>query len=422
MLYVKKRLTRFWSNEYVQGSILLTVASFIINLLNYFFNFFAGRVLGPDGYGELVTYLSYITILSVPMIVLSTIIVQKIGSHMQNQNVYAATLLEKFVRIGKRSFPFLILSLLIIPFMPNLANLSPIVAYLIIPSAILGFLTSFYQSVMQGMRFFFLFALMSVSIVVFKFASILLPVFHLSGINGVVAFQFVATIGILYVMIGILNNRIGGRNQNQHFHPLTTVHNFIVSRQFLITFISILSVTALSNIDIIYVKKFFTAPEAGLYSSWSLFAKIILYVIGPLTQIGLVFFASNTQRRLQEKILLISLALLLFVGLSGYLVYSSIGKMLIDTLFGDKFSSISAYLGLAALFGTGYAAVTFLNTYFLAKKSMAAILLGILFPFYLVALFIVPKQLTNIMYVNIIFCFATAVLYLSAYLYKKSFA
>ncbi len=417
---MRQRIIALWQNEYIQGGVFLVLASLVVNILNYFFNFFAGRVLGPNGYGELITYFSYIAILSVPMLVLSTIIIQKISSHTENQKEYAISIIKKFNGVTVRISPFLLIFLVLIPVMPRITNLSNIVAYLIIPAVALGLVTSFYQSIMQGMRYFLMFAVMSIIVVIFKFISILFPLFKLSDIGGVVNFQFVSTVVILYVFIRIINDRLQSRRMSdQKFHTAATIRNFVMSNQFFITLVSVLAVTALSTIDIIFVKKFFSATEAGLYSSWSLFAKIILYVIGPLAQIGLVFFASNQHRRLQERALLLSLFLLLIVGIAGYIAYSTVGNILISLLFGNKFIRIAQYLGLAALFGTGYAAVTFLNTYFLAKKSIVSVFLGLLMPFYILALFFVPKQLVYIMYINIIFCAVATAAYLFAFFMEK---
>jgi O-antigen/teichoic acid export membrane protein len=130
------------------------------------------------------------------------------------------------------------------------------------------------------------------------------------------------------------------------------------------------------------VKKYFTPLETGLYSSWSLFAKILFYLVGPIIQVVFVFFAENRKQKLQEQVLLISLGILLFVGVAGYIGYAFFGRFFILILFGNKYLSLLPYLGLAALFGSLYSALNFLNSYFLAKKSRFALILFFSLPLY----------------------------------------
>ena len=71
-----KFIKRIWSNEFYQGGIIFTLASFVTSFMNYLFNVFAARGLGPSGYGEITTMFSYIAISSTPLAVLTTTIIQ----------------------------------------------------------------------------------------------------------------------------------------------------------------------------------------------------------------------------------------------------------------------------------------------------------------------------------------------------------
>ena len=90
-----KFIKRIWSNEFYQGGIIFTLASFVTSFMNYLFNVFAARGLGPSGYGEITTMFSYIAISSTPLAVLTTTIIQKIGS-ATNQISYSYALEQWF--------------------------------------------------------------------------------------------------------------------------------------------------------------------------------------------------------------------------------------------------------------------------------------------------------------------------------------
>ena len=74
-----KLLKKLWANEFFQGGFFLTSSSFTINVLNYFFNLLAARTLGPSGFGEITAFFSYNNIFSVPILVVTLVLIQKIG-------------------------------------------------------------------------------------------------------------------------------------------------------------------------------------------------------------------------------------------------------------------------------------------------------------------------------------------------------
>lgn len=412
---MRRHIKLYWSNEYVQGGVFLTVASFIANALSYIFNFFAARVLGPSGYGELTAFYSYIAFFSVPMAVFSNIIIQRISSHAANPYVYASSFTTQFKHVLFRLFPFMALGLLGIPFISRITNLSPVVSYLLIPAILLGLISSFYSSLYQGLKLFFLFSLLSVAGIVLKLISIVIPVLKYGGLNEVLIFQFIASTFLIFISFMILSRLLRSARQKQASSSFTKLQKLLTGRQFIVTLFSILSFTMLSNVDIMFVKKFFLSGEAGIYSSWALFAKIILYVVAPLTQISFVFFAGNSKKYLQDRVLLITLGVLVLVGIVGYVGYIYLGTFFISSLFGNTFLEVVPYLGLAAIFGMFYAAISLLNTYFLAKKSRSALILAVLLPFYLITLFFLPKTLMYLMWTNIIFSALVAASYLGAF-------
>lgn len=413
---MRRHLKLYWSNEYIQGGIFLTLSAFMANALNYVFNFFAARVLGPSGYGELIAFYSYIALFSVPMVVLSNIIIQRISSHTANPYLYANSFAIQFKHILFRLLPFIGLSMLGVPFISRITNLSPVVSYLLIPAILLGIVSSFYLSLYQGLKLFFLFSLLGFAGVVLKLASIVIPVIQWGGLNEVLIFQFLASILVLTLSYFILSNLLRNYVYRRSSSTVSKLHRFFTGSQFIITLFSVLSFTMLSNVDVMFVKKFYSSSETGMYSSWALFAKIILYVVAPLTQISFVFFAGNSKKYLQDRVLLITLGILALVGIGGYVGYTYLGTFFISSLFGSSFLEVAPYLGLAAIFGMFYAAISFLNTYFLAKKSRYALILALLLPFYLITLFFLPKSLVYLMWTDIVFAALVAVSYLGAFL------
>jgi O-antigen/teichoic acid export membrane protein len=184
----------------------------------------------------------------------------------------------------------------------------------------------------------------------------------------------------------------------------------------IITTISVLALTLFNNVDIIIVKKFFSGYDAGIYASWSLFAKIILYFIGPVSMVSFIFFTSNKDTTKEHRALQGSLIILAFIGICSYIGYTYFGKPMIHLFFGTKFDAVIPYLSQASLFGTFYTAITFINNYFIAKKNKAALILPAIIPFYAGALILQRQSIESILQVNVWFGAVTTLIYLGMYI------
>ena len=167
------------------------------------------------------------------------------------------------------------------------------------------------------------------------------------------------------------------------------------------------------------VKKFFSPIDAGLYSAWSLFAKIIFFLIGPLISISFIFFSNKNNRHQQNKILIMSLIALFIVGFSCYIAYVFFPLIMVNIIFGNKFRDLAPLLGLASFFGIFYSFIYLFNNYFLARKSPFALILPFTIPVYLLSLFIFKNNLLNIISVDIYFSLFVGIIYSIAYLFYK---
>ena len=188
-------------NPFIQGGAILTIGNFFISFLNYIFNLFAGRLLGPQGYGEITALFSYTLIFSIPFSIFSNLIIQKIGSKENNQLLFVKMLHNWFFsKLKKWSFLifFLILSA---PFLPRLTNLSPFVSYSFIILIILYLFTVIYTSTLLALRFFLVFILISILGVLIKLSGILFVYFGIDGVNTIIFFTILSSlIPLLFII------------------------------------------------------------------------------------------------------------------------------------------------------------------------------------------------------------------------------
>lgn len=413
-----KKAKKHWKNEFFQGGLLLTASSFLVNFLNYLFNFLVAHSLGPIGYGEIIALFSYISIAAVPVGVLSTLVIQKISASGNNRFSYAASLEEYFLRRLKKWWLPLMAIFLLTPLVPRLTNLSVVSGYLLLPLIATSFLVSFYGAALQGLRLFWWFSLLALFAALMKLSGAILVILGLDGLSTIVITILVSSYVAFWAKRLVFQRMIKNKVKQPFLKLEKRLIHLLTSRQFLITLLSILALISFNNADIIFVKKFFPSTVSGIYSAWSLLAKIVLYLISPLTAVGFIFFASSDTQFQHRPTMNRSLILLFVFGIFIVIIYHFFAPILTSWLFGQRFTPVIPYFDKAAIFGIGYTYLYFLNYYFLAKKSSFSLILPILLPLYLLTLFFLGKSLNIIMNINIVFIGVLAFLYLSAYGYN----
>src|SRR3990167_8342362 len=140
-----KAAKKIWQNEFFQGGIFYTTSSFFNHLMNYLFNFLAGRTLGPKGYAEISTLFSYTTIALVPTVVFSTFLIQKISASSLNQKIYTRSLERLFLNKIKKWWYLFVIPIIFAPLLPKFTNLTPLVAWSLYPLLYFAYLSSFYD-------------------------------------------------------------------------------------------------------------------------------------------------------------------------------------------------------------------------------------------------------------------------------------
>lgn len=414
---MRNTINKVWKNDFFKGGALITISSFLANILNYFFSVLAAHALGPSGFGEISALFSYTAVFSIPMMVMSLIVINKIGSKGEGAKPFARALQEWFL-FKLRKWWFLgVPAAIAVPLVPGLTNLAPASGYALLPFITLNFLLAFYTAVIQGLQFFFWASLIGVLASVLKLAGAVLVIGGIDGLTTVIVFLLLSSLIPL-----VASYAVAKQNTPHARMPSDKINkrlaHAILNKYVIFTFLSILAVTLFNNADVIFVKKYFSAQEAGIYGSWSLFSKIILYLMGPLSLVSFIFFSDKNSEKSHERVLNLTLIILVFIGIVSYIFYRFLSVELIRVLFGSKFNAVAPYMAGASLFGTFYTTTSFINNYFLAKKSNFSLMLFGLIPVYFILLFIIPKTLGDIISLNIYFSGAIMSLYIIAYCHR----
>ncbi|MBI3619803.1 oligosaccharide flippase family protein [Candidatus Roizmanbacteria bacterium] len=397
-----KRIRRLWRNEYLQGSFFLTASSFLLNIVNYFFYFLIARNLGPKGYGEIYALFSYLGVVSIPLAIVSTYIIKQISASKENSLDLAKQIEYYFWDRLKKWWPLLFLTLLLTPFIARITNLSAFVSYFFVPFMLVSVVTVFYDAVFQGLKLFLAFSILNSVTVFVKLFGAVTTIFPFGTLELVILFLILAMVIKLAGEKVILNQYHSTHNLSHYLNRRLT--SLFHSQQFLLTSVFIIGTTLYSNIDIIIVKRLFDSNSSGLYSAWSLLSKIMLYAVGPLVSISLIYYSSgNTSQSKKKKVFVISLILAVILSLVGLFFYLTFPKLIILILFGQKFLSILPLVGYAGIYGMLFLLVIYFSNFLLAYNKKIIFSFPLLYGIYGVAVWLLPRSIYTVIIIDIIF-------------------
>jgi O-antigen/teichoic acid export membrane protein len=394
----------------IKGTLILTLSNFFVSFLNYISNSLSAKSLGPAGFGELSALFAYLNIFSIPITVLTTLVIVKLGN-VGSERFEVARKIERWFwsQIFERKI-LIFLAVSTIIFIPSITNLSPESSITLYVLAALGIVTAFYFSILQGLHKFIAFSLLLVLISVGRYIGT-----YFSSINSGGILNIYAGLIIGYVIVFLLSKKITNNMLPKNNQKLTiTISQFISRKSTLVTSISLLSLALLSNIDIMYVKKMFSAETAGIYSSWSLLAKIVGYFAAPIISASLLFFSAKETKQDHKKLIYILTSIIISVGSIVLIFYQSYTTQVLLLVFSSKFLGIAPFVPFAALFGMLITIITLINNYHVANNSSMALFIPIMIPIYILLMYILGDTIENVISINIgITFFITGILTIS---------
>lgn len=341
---------------------IIFIATVIGGVFNYFFQLYIGRALGPEGYGEFSALVSLLYITSVPAGTIVTTIAL-FSSEYKTKSEYGKI---KYLIIYsiKKLFIFGLAGFLIIGMISgaisSYLNISSNVPVLIIG---LIFLISAIYPITTG-------ALQG------------LQNFTQAGLNGILAALFKLIFGVMFVYIGWgVEGAILSLFASSFlafllaFIPLRFVlretsiktRNMDILKYSVPVFMALFVITVISNIDVVLVKHYFSAAEAGYYSAASLLSKIIFFISG---SIATVMFPKVSELHIKKEkttiVLKNSLAYTGMLSLLAVVVYWTAPAFVVGMLFGREYTETTSIIGMA-----GTAFMFFSLAYILIMYNMA---------------------------------------------------
>lgn len=406
MVKMKKNIVNLFKNKFIRGGFLLTVTNFLVGFLNYLFSSFTGKLLGPSGYGEIAALFSYLAILSVPMQVITTDLIRRLGEK-GSMRLTVLKSWEVWFWNKVLCWKYLLIPyFLTLFFLPKLTNLSLLFSLTLLLLLLISFASTIYTGSLQGAHLFFWFSAISIIATLIKLLGPIFVYFRIGGLTTIVTFLLLSSSSIVFFGKFLFQRLVKSQTSVRHLTEKVIqkrIIPLIFNKSILIIALSTLSFILFNNLDVIFVKKFFSAETAGIYSVWNLFSKFVFYLSAPLTGLSFIFFSDRDSAKLHRKILSLTVIFFVFGGAALFGLYSFFGRFLLLLIFNEKYLFILPYLPKAAIFGSLYTLLSILNGFFVAKNSFYSLIITVAIIFYGVSLFLFGKTIESIININIFF-------------------
>ncbi len=335
--------------------------------INYFFHFYVGKTLGPKEYGTFGALLSIVYIIVMPLMAIQTTLSKYVAELSVKSDKLELRYL--FFRSLKKIGIFgLIVSVLFLAFSPALSSFLKInlVSPLIIlgSSIVFAFLVSVIRGFLQGLQKF---KLLGLTFLIESLSKIFLgiPLIILGfGVNGAIG-GFALSFFLPLLVLVYFAKRGFFKGGSKKFNTMQ------IYRYSFPVLIMLLVLTGLYSWDVILVKRFFDPISAGQYAALSLFGKIIFFAT---LSISMVMFPKilelNSENRNTITLLIKSILIALFLGLSVSLLYFLIPNFIITMLFGEEFLVISPFLWVFGMIMTIFSICYLISFYNMALHRL----------------------------------------------------
>ena len=320
------------SNSFEKNGILVFSLSIFGSALNYLFQILSGRILETAQYGELNSLFSIFNIVTVIGTALGFSITKFVAEN--NKNI-GGNIKSIFKTVFICSFPFLIFLSSVMCFLLKFKMMSSLITSVAITLFSISYI---FYGTMQGKKNF-----MGVSVfnLIQPICKITLGTASLYFISKTIDLTQPYNIVFIFMSIASLFAMFYGYRvsckSGINFGAVPVSDEF-----FFFFLVSSICLVVFNNIDILIIRQFFDEQTVGLYSSASLFGKIILYIPTALVIMMVPIVAENKSaaKKVFIKTTVYSLLLSLFASIFLYLSKEFIIKL----LMGEKYISATEYV------------------------------------------------------------------------------
>jgi O-antigen/teichoic acid export membrane protein len=342
----------------LSGSIMMLVSTSLVSLLNFGFNVAMARMLGPAQFGHVTAAVTILMLASAITLAFQLVCAKFVARNEplgQKVSVYRSLLRKGWVVSLGTGAGLFILQI-------------PVAGYLHIPNrwilAVLAIGLAAYVPLgvrRGGLQGTCCFARLSINFIIEAVVKVALAVFLVAIGYGVMGAVGAISASIL---AAYLFPRMPSAFATR---PLTALQpaSFREGMQATVFFVG---QVIINNIDILLVKHFFAAEMAGLYAAVALAGRVLYFAAWSVVSVMFPISAAAKPRDEDPNVILVPLLFVLAICILFIMAASFFPDLIINTIFGGRFSESGSLLTLYAAATGIYALSVVLMTYEMSRR------------------------------------------------------
>ncbi|MFC1504602.1 oligosaccharide flippase family protein [Spirochaetota bacterium] len=339
----------------LKDSMILFIATVLMNGFKFLYHMYTSRVLGPEKYGILVTFLGLLIILTIPALSLQMTISKKTTRFKTQGKLGSVRALffstsRWFLLLGIGAC--IILLILQKPLCTFFHINDPFFVIILAVIVIINLLLPVVKGILQGMQRFISFGAVISSDAILKVFYVFV-LFKLGiMLRGALSSNLISIGSVYIISTGLLLYFLTKKAPQPQAED-TSISKKEIFGYALPVFASMLGFSLLGYLDVLLVKHFFNDYNAGLYSATSIVGKAFLFFPDAIAMVLFPKVSEKFELKLDTRSLLLKgLALTFGISLTGVAFCWFFPRLVITILFGEKFLGVAPivqYFGLAIL-------------------------------------------------------------------------
>lgn len=379
-----------FKDNLLRGSIILFVGTMVGNICNYLFQFFMSRHLSIADFGAMNSLLSLMVITAVPAISILLVSTKHISNFKANEEHEKIRLFRKkvFKKLISYGTAIVVLMLLASPWVADFLKINSCIPVIIVFLLIFfSFLIPINLGIVQGLQRFLPLGIWGSLAGVFKlFFGIILVALGFR-LNGAMMAILLSSLALFIMPFHYLRNLPRGDSQLDDlgigFRKILTYSLPVV--------LSSLGIMALTNIDLILVKHYFSAEQAGIYASVAVLGRTVFYFPGVIVMAMFpIVSESYSLKKNPSHLLKKAIGITILLAGSGLIVLLGVPDLMLSFLFGKTYSGGASFLRIFSVAMFFMAVNNILANFHLAierKWFIFALLIGCVVEILLISFF-----------------------------------
>ena len=359
-------------NELLKHSSILFSASIIAGFLNYFFQVYVGRMLGPSDYGVYSSLVALLYIMSVPSSTIQTSVAKLVSEYNPEYEKIKYLLTHVFRKLTLLALLASVLFMISSVYLADYLRINSGIYFFILSILFfISFLGPVLVGALQGMQMFIQMGINSVAGTFFKLVFGVALVYLGFGVNGALLALVIGSFLAMLMALIPLRFLKGSKEVKSNISFFSTS---------MIVLFATIGLAFLPNVDLLLVKHYLSETDAGLYAAAALLGKIVLFVTAPVATV--MFPKATVMHNKNNNGIALLRKSLLYTGsisLLNIAVFIIAPEFIVRILFGSKFLGINdliVYFAVALAFLSVTNAIVFYDL--ATRKYRFLYILGII--------------------------------------------